>query len=174
MKKTTLLILLLFSIIVQAQVINQPANWPNTNWTVTGSYNTDPTAFEADPTTTANFAFDDDDAGSGSTDAIQAESPVIDLSAAFSAGETWLFVDTDYVFNWISSDAIGVEYWDADAGTWNPWGSPIQADTATPPTNDFCAGTSEAYTTDQLNIAGFTATETQSYPSFLFSYSEET
>ncbi|MBN2867765.1 MAG: hypothetical protein JXK08_03755, partial [Flavobacteriaceae bacterium] len=65
MKKITLLILLLFSIIVQAQVINQPANWPNTNWTVTGTYNTDPAAFEADPTTTANFAFDDDDAGSG-------------------------------------------------------------------------------------------------------------
>ena len=168
MKKTTLLILLLFSIIVQAQVINQPANWPNTNWTVTGSYNTDPTAFEADPTTTANFAFDDDDAGSGSTDAIQAESPVIDLTAAFSAGETWLFVDTDYVFNWISSDAIGVEYWDADAGTWNPWGSPIQADTTTPPTNDFCAGTSEAYTTDQLNIAGFTATQLSGFKYRLF------
>ena len=168
MKKITLLILLLFSIIVQAQVINQPANWPNTNWTVTGTYNTDPAAFEADPTTTANFAFDDDDAGSGSTDAIQAESPVIDLTAAFSAGETWLFVDTDYVFNWISSDAIGVEYWDADAGTWNPWGSPIQADTATPPTNDFCAGTSEAYTTDQLNIAGFTATQLSGFKYRLF------
>jgi hypothetical protein len=29
-----------------------------------GTFNTDPTAFEADPTVTSNFAFDDDDAGS--------------------------------------------------------------------------------------------------------------
>ncbi|WP_397364410.1 fibronectin type III domain-containing protein [Olleya sp. R77988] len=168
MKKTTLIILLLFSIIIQAQVINEPANWPNTNWLVTGTYNTDPAAFEADPTLTANFSFDDDDSGNGNTDAIQAESPVIDLTAASTAGETWLFVDFDYVFNWIGADSIGAEYWDADAGTWNPWGPPIQADTAASPTDNFCTGTTEAYTSEQLNIAGFTSSQLSGFKYRLF------
>ena len=69
MKKITLLLLLMcLSFTAGAQVLNQSAAWPNTDWTVTGVYNTDPLAFEADPTTTSNFAFDDDDAGFGSDD----------------------------------------------------------------------------------------------------------
>lgn len=43
-------------------------------------------AYEADPTTIANFAIDDDDAGNGNEENIAAESPIIDLSPAFTAG----------------------------------------------------------------------------------------
>ncbi len=144
---------------VHAQTLNQNAGWPNTNWSVTGTFNTDPLAFEADPTSTANFAFDDDDAGSGSDDIIAAESPVIDLSAAFTAGETWISITGNFVYNYNNDDILQFEYWDADASTWNIIGTPFNADTASPPLNDFCAGTSEVYTTDILNIAAFTPTQ---------------
>lgn len=157
MKKITLSLLLLCSYItLSAQVLNQPANWPNTNWQVTGTFNTDPTAFEADPTVTSNFAFDDDDAGFGSDDDIAAESPVIDLSAAFGAGETWLFVDVDYVYNELG-DVLRIEYWDADAANWVSWQDFLE--TTETPTNNFCTPTKDAFTSGQLNIAGFTASQ---------------
>nr|WP_321224585.1 fibronectin type III domain-containing protein [uncultured Psychroserpens sp.] len=142
-----------------AQTLNQNAAWPNTNWSVTGTYNTDPLAFEADPTVNANFAFDDDDAGNGSDDDIAAESPIIDLTAASNAGETWITISGNFVYNYNFDDTLQFEYWDADAGTWNIIGSPFDADTPAPPLNDFCTGTYEAYTTDILNIVGFTATQ---------------
>ena len=64
MKKITFfLLLLLFSFQAIAQVLNQAASWPNTNWSITGTYVNGPTIFEANPTTSANFAYDDDDAG---------------------------------------------------------------------------------------------------------------
>ncbi|AXG70978.1 MAM domain, meprin/A5/mu [Kordia sp. SMS9] len=142
-----------------SQTLNQNAMWPNPAWSLTGTYNADPSALEADPTVTANFAFDDDDAGNGSDDDIAAESPVIDLTAAFMAGETWITVSGNLVYNYNNDDILQFEYWDADASTWNVFSGPIDADTATPPTNNFCAGTSEAYTTDVLNIVGFTPTQ---------------
>jgi hypothetical protein len=157
MKKVTLFLLLLcFSLALSAQVINQSAAWPNTNWTVTGVYNADPTAFEADPTLTSNFAFDDDDAGGASDDDIAAESPVIDLSAAFAAGETWLFIDVDYTYNDLG-DTLNLEYWDADTSTWVAWQQFVA--TADQPTDNFCNGARDSFTSNQLNIAGFTATQ---------------
>ncbi|MFP4844448.1 fibronectin type III domain-containing protein [Winogradskyella sp. PE311] len=157
MKKITLILLLLcFSFGLSAQVLNQSAAWPNTNWTVTGVFNTDPLAFEADPTLTSNFAFDDDDAGGASDDDIAAESPVIDLTAAFAAGETWLFLDVDFTYNDLG-DVLNLEYWDADSSTWEVWQQ--FAATADQPTNDFCAGGRDSFTSNQLNIAGFSATQ---------------
>ncbi|MCF6294368.1 MAG: gliding motility-associated C-terminal domain-containing protein [Flavobacteriaceae bacterium] len=155
MKKTTLLLFLLtLSSQVSAQILNSPANWPNINWTLSGTYNTDPTAFEADPTVSANFAFDDDDAGSGSDDDIAAESPIIDLSAAFTGGETWLFVDVNYTYNMLA-DLLTLEYWDSDNNSWALWQQFLET-TATP-TNNFCSGARDAFTSNSLNIAGFTA-----------------
>ncbi|WP_296381878.1 fibronectin type III domain-containing protein [Winogradskyella sp.] len=157
MKKVTLFLLLLcFSFSLSAQVLNQPAAWPNTNWTVTGTYNVDPGAFEADPTLTTNFAFDDDDAGAGSDDDIAAESPIIDLSAAFTAGETWLFLDVDYTYNDLD-DTLNLEYWDADSSTWVTWQQFVAS--ADQPFDNFCNGGRDAFTSNQLNIAGFTATQ---------------
>ena len=92
MKKTTLFFMfcMIMTFSLYAQTLNQNAMWPNATWTVTGIYNTDPLAFESDPTITTNFAFDDDDAGNGNDDEIAAESPIINLTAAHAAGETWI------------------------------------------------------------------------------------
>ncbi|WP_353777473.1 choice-of-anchor L domain-containing protein, partial [Winogradskyella sp. 3972H.M.0a.05] len=157
MKKTTLLVLLMVSCLYSySQVLNQPANWPNANWSVTGVYNTDPTAFEADPTTTANFAFDDDDAGNGNDDDIAAESPVIDLTPAFGAGETWLLVAADYTYNPLAA-SLTLEYWDADGAAWVAW--QLFAGTADQPNDDFCAGARDSFQSDPLDISGFTASQ---------------
>lgn len=161
MKKITLFLLLMcLSVTLSAQVLNQSAAWPNTNWSVTGVYNADPTAFEADPTTAANFAFDDDDAGFGSDDDIAAESPVIDLTAAAGAGETWLFVDVDYTYNDLG-DVLNLEYWDADSSTWEVWQQFVA--TADQPTDNFCGGTRDSFTSNQLNIAAFTANQLSNF-----------
>jgi gliding motility-associated-like protein len=157
MKKITLLCMAtLFYTFSYSQVLNQPANWPNTNWSVTGTYNTDPGAFEADPTLTANFAFDDDDAGGTSDDTIAAESPIIDLSAAFTAAETWLIASVDYTYNDLG-DTLILEYWDADAAAWVTWQQFLA--TADQPNDNFCTGTRDSFTSDPLDIAGFTATQ---------------
>ncbi|MCH2196701.1 fibronectin type III domain-containing protein [Kordia sp.] len=163
MRKTTLktLFIMFFACTCTgyAQTLNQNAMWPNTNWSLTGTYNADPSALEADPTVSPNFAFDDDDAGNGSDDDIAAESPVIDLTAANAAGETWITISGNFVYNYNTDDILQFEYWDADASTWNIIGQPFNADTAGAPTNDFCSGTYEAYTTEVLNIVAFTPTQ---------------
>ena len=139
-----------------AQTLNQNAGWPNANWTVTGTFNMDPTAFEADPTASANFAFDDDDAGNPSDDDIAAESPVIDLTAAYVAGETWLTVTADYTYNDLD-DTLTLEYWDADGAAWVTWEQFVA--TADEPQDNFCAGARDAYVSAVLNIAAFTGTQ---------------
>lgn len=120
-----------------AQTFNQNAMWPNGAWTVSWTYNTDPTVFEAYPTVTANFAFDDDDAGTGSDDDIAAESPVIDLTPAHTVGETWITISGNFVYNYNNDYTLQFEYWDADASTWNIIGLPVDADTAGAPTDNF-------------------------------------
>jgi hypothetical protein len=160
MKKITLLILSLgLCFAGWSQTLNQNASWPNTNWLVTGTFNTDPLAFESDPTLTANFAFDDDDAGGASDDNIAAESPMIDLTAAFTAGENWITVSTMYVHRYLANDELVIQYWDADGATWVAWGNPYTTSTAGAPTNDYCSAVSVPLTTDVLNIAGFSPTQ---------------
>jgi hypothetical protein len=142
-----------------AQTLNQPAAWPNTNWTVTGTFNMDPLAFESDPTLTANFAFDDDDAGFASDDSIAAESPVIDLTASGTAGENWITVSAAYVHRYLPFDELVLQYWDADGAVWINWGVPFSSSTPGSPTNDYCAATPVSFTTDVLDVASFTATQ---------------
>lgn len=107
---------------INAQVLNQNAGWPNPAWTVTGTYNAAATAFEANPTTSPNFAFDDDDAGGTSDDQLAAESPIINLTAAHTAGEQKVRVSALYGYNYLAEDVLRFEYWDADALAWMPWG----------------------------------------------------
>ncbi|NNL82586.1 MAG: hypothetical protein HKP28_04295, partial [Winogradskyella sp.] len=90
--KKILLFVLLLSLTINAQVLNQPANWPNTNWTITGSYDTSAAVFTDNPTVSSFFSYDEDEAGSGSNNNIAAESPVINLTNAFNAGEIWISV----------------------------------------------------------------------------------
>ncbi|MEM6719479.1 MAG: fibronectin type III domain-containing protein [Bacteroidota bacterium] len=158
MRKITLLCMLtLFCTFAYSQVLNQPANWPNTNWSVTGTYNTDPAAFEADPTLTANFAFDEDDAGFGSNNDIAAESPVIDLTGAFTGGELWIIVDLAYNYNDNGGDILNLEYWDADAGAWVVWQQFLAS--TNQPFDNFCTPAKDAFTSDPLDITTFTPTQ---------------
>lgn len=140
----------------QAQVLNQPAGWPNASWTLTGTYS--PAGLASDPTITANFSFDDDTAGIGSVDNIAAESPVIDLTAAQAAGETWITVSLDYSYNQLGGDLLEVEYYDADAATWTTWPIGVMSDNASYNTYA-CGNTTTPFVTGELYIVGFTATQ---------------
>ncbi len=143
-----------------AQVLNQSAGWPNAAWTITGSYSTDPLAFEADPTTTANFAFDDDDAGNGGhEDNIAAESPVIDLTAAFTANERSIVITVDYGYYYLADDQLQFQYWDADAAVWVAWPGANLEGNNTDVTDDFCTIPKTTYVSDALGIGGFTPTQ---------------
>ena len=158
MKKITFLItLFLTSYALTGQVLNQSASWPNTNWTVTGTYTA--TSLESDPTIDSNFSFNDDTSGNGVDDDVAAESPVIDLTAAFAAGEFWLSVNIDHVLNGFNVETLGLQYWDADASVWVNWSIPTTADTAAAPTSNFCGSTFEPLNQGVLNISGFTATQ---------------
>ena len=157
MRKITLFaVMVLFAFSIKAQILNDCACWPNASWTVTGTYNSDASAFEANPTTSANFAFDDDDAGSASDDDIAAESPVLDLTSAFSGGETALVVTANYTYNFLA-DSLTLEYWNADTSTWVAWEAFVENDNVT--TDDFCSGTKTLFTSIELDISGFTATQ---------------
>ena len=157
MKKITIPLLFLLTILsVQAQELDQPANWPNNLWSITGTYLNESTVFEADPRTSANFAYDDDDAGGGHDDDIHAESPVINLTDANNAGETWITVNTSYVFNSLG-ELLRLQYWDADASSWTDW---ISYPGNTNSINDnFCSGNHIPANSDPLDISGFTATQ---------------
>jgi hypothetical protein len=158
MKKITLkifmIICLLGTYVGVSQTLNQAANWPNAAWTLSGSY--DAGGLAGDPTTTgASFIFDDDAAGNGSSDNIIATSPVIDLTAASMAGETWITVSGNFTYYALGGDVLAIEVYDADAMTW----SAIQTfagNTTTVSDYQNCT-TSEAYTSSVLDISGFTA-----------------
>lgn len=91
MKKITLFILLLaFTQFSIAQIINEPANWPNPDWTTSGNYGA--AGLLADPVSDSSFSFDDDATGSTSDDDIASESPIIDLTPAYNGGENQIVI----------------------------------------------------------------------------------
>lgn len=164
MKKITLFLLLIFlSLSSFSQQVKQTAAWPAPSpdpnglaWTITGTFNADPTAFEASPILTSNFAFDDDDAGNTSDDTIAAESPIIDLTDAIANGETRLEVSTSYTYNDLF-DTLVLEYYDAEADAWILWDQFLK--TEDEPEDQYCSGGRDYYASPLLNIAGFTATQ---------------
>ena len=116
MKKITLFILLLaFTQFVVAQIINEPANWPNSDWTTSGNYGA--AGLLADPTTDSSFSFDDDATGSTSDDDIASESPIIDLTPAYNGSENQIVISGNYNHNDIGG-VLSVDYWDADSSSW--------------------------------------------------------
>ncbi|MEZ0006768.1 hypothetical protein ABH942_002145 [Flavobacterium sp. 28YEA47A] len=145
---------------VNSQTLNQSAGWPNPAWTITGTYNSDPVAFESDPRTTPFFAYDDDDAGNSShEDNIAAESPVIDLTPAFTAGETTLEITVQYGYYYLANDVLRFEYWNAATSSWIPWGSASIPGNNTTVTDNFCTIPKTTYTTEGLNISAFTSAQ---------------
>ena len=155
MQKIILSILVLFSFqLGNSQVINQPANWPNTNWTTSGTYAE--AGLLADPTLADSFTFDDDAAGSTSDDDVASESPVVDLTAAFDAGETLILISGDYTHYDIGG-SLSIDYWDYDAGAWTAILELNGSEGATTQTYPSC--TSMVYFESGLDISNFTATQ---------------
>ncbi|RED38541.1 putative secreted protein (Por secretion system target) [Winogradskyella eximia] len=170
MKKITLKFLmaiaLVFSYSGMAQTLNEAAGWPSADWTISGTYTA--AGLLSDPTVDATFGFDDDAAGNGSFDDIQATSPIIDLTAASVAGETWISVSGDIIYYELE-DVLTIEVYDADAMTW----SVVETfDGNTTVVADFqnCAAT-VAYTSSVINIAGYTATQLSGFQ-YRFSYDD--
>lgn len=158
MKKIYLLLFALFSVWqINSQVLNQSAGWPNPSWTVTGTYSTAAGAFEGNPITSANFAWDDDDAGQTSIDNIAAESPIIDLTAAVASGESKVRVSAMYTYR-VLGGYLRLEYWNADTATWTPWGANIPGNNTTV-TDNFCTPAKTMYTSTDLDVSAFTATQ---------------
>ncbi|WP_460220312.1 FG-GAP-like repeat-containing protein [Psychroserpens sp. MEBiC05023] len=171
MKKITLVLALISTVFCFSQILNQPANWPNSNWVLSGSYLTNSNVLEANPTTTdSNFAYDDDDASSGHQDNIAAESPIIDLTAAHNAQEYWITVSSSYVFNDIG-EVLKLQYWDADASAWTDWGNELEENSGV--TNNFCSGNAVSYTSSFLNISSFSANQLNNFQ-YRISYDDST
>ncbi|MEJ6695656.1 MAG: T9SS type A sorting domain-containing protein [Chitinophagales bacterium] len=156
MKKIFTLLLVAFGLgffTLNAQALNQAANWPNAAWTLGGVYN--PVGLLNDPVTTANFSFDDDAAGNGSSDILFVESPVIDLTAASAAGETLLNLVFDYDYN--LGNVFQLEFYDADATAWVLW--EILPDNSAA-TSNWCAAIAVPEVTSvDLNTLFFTANQ---------------
>jgi len=163
MKKITLLLIAMLVLIsAKAQVLNQPANWPNSDWSITGTY--DQNFLYSDPTdSSSNFNFDDDDAGNGSNNDLAAESPIIDLTSAQGAGEIWLTLDVTYVFNVFVNETLTIQYWDADNSQWVQWGNIYDSSTSNAPNSNFCSGTFSNLDHPVLNIAGFNANQLENF-----------
>ncbi|NNC44563.1 MAG: T9SS type A sorting domain-containing protein [Winogradskyella sp.] len=157
--KKILLFVLLLSLTINAQVLNQPANWPNTNWTITGSYDTSAAVFTDNPTVSSFFSYDEDEAGSGSNNNIAAESPVINLTNAFNAGEIWISVTSTYVLSVFGNETLTLQYWDADLSSWVNWLNPINTNTPGAPNSNFCSATPAAFDSGILNISGFSSNQ---------------
>ena len=152
MKKITFIIInsILFSQFLIGQTLNQDALWPNSSWTVEGTYDSSEIT---DPTISANFSYNDDAAGGSSTDEIQVQSPTIDLTAASNAGETWIEVVHSYNYNLGTSFTL--EYYDADTASWSLWNDlPDNSST----TSNWC-GNLTPNTSSILDIGSFTASQ---------------
>ena len=158
MKKITFLLLFLIGITGQAQILNQPANWPNPNWTLTGSYSSSAANLEGNPTISSNFSYDDNENGFGLFSQISAESPIIDLTTAHTSGENWITISVDYRYNEQVIDDLELQYWNTDTSTWVTWHS-FDTDTPNVYTNHYCNATAVSFTSDILDITNFTATQ---------------
>jgi len=166
MKKITLL-LFLISNIIYSQVLNQPANWPNENWTTSGEYTA--LGLIAEPSTSDSFTFDDDAAGNTSLgDFVASESPIIDLTAAFNAGETFITITGDYSHYDIGG-YLAVEYFDAQANDWV--GNLLQLESTTTTATDYQNCENTVSFEAILDISNFTANQLADFK-YRFNYSD--
>ena len=154
MKKLLLstLLLSLFCAYSYAQQLNQPANWPNNQWILSGTYNA--TYLLEDPTSSSSsFSFDDNLAGGASVNTVAAESPIIDLSAAFGANETELTVSFQYGLNIYQNESLHLQYWNDTTNEWDDWGNPLTENSST--TVGFCNDIPTTFISNGLDISSF-------------------
>lgn len=162
MKKLLLLTatFFLFCFFSIAQQINQQANWPNNQWSLSGTY--DAAFLYENPTaTSASFSFDDNLAGGTSINSVAIESPIIDLSAAVTANETDLIVNFNYVLNVYQTETLTLQYWNFDTSTWVNWGNNIVDNSSA--SVDFCNAQSSSFTSEGLNVSSFTSSQLTSF-----------
>ncbi|MBC8756696.1 T9SS type A sorting domain-containing protein [Kordia sp. YSTF-M3] len=171
MEKNTLkifmIVFLLGSYVGVSQTLNHNPFWPNPNWTLSGTFTAG--GVVADPTTVnLNFTFDDDTAGNGSFDDLQATSPALDLTPASTAGETWVTISGGFVYRALGGDVLNIEIYDADAMTW----SVLHTFARNTTTTNFltCNGLSP-YTTPIIDISAYTATQLSGFR-FRFTYDD--
>lgn len=159
MKKFLLFTLLitLFCIHSNAQQLNQSANWPNNQWTLSGNYNS--AYLYENPTSSASgsFSFDDNLAGGSSLNNVAAESPVINLNAAYSANQTEITVTFPYVFNIYQTETLNLQYWDSGSNEWINWGNELN-DNSSSQVN-FCNSSPTNYISEGLDISSFTSAQ---------------
>lgn len=169
MKKTLLISTILFLLCyhVNAQELNQMANWPNENWNLSGTY--DNNYLYENPTISSgssSFSFNDDEAGGSSVNNVAVESPTIDLTAAFNADETDIIVTFQYVYNIYTNETFRLQYWDADSSEWINWGNAIEENTNSG--SSFCNQTRTTFNSSLLSIITFTNTQLQNFRYRLF------
>ncbi|NCP85724.1 MAG: hypothetical protein GW823_12760, partial [Bacteroidetes bacterium] len=145
---------------LNTQTLNQATSWPDQTWTIEGTYNA--ANLLANPTTVASsFKFDDAQVAH-TGDIIYLESPFINLSSAFSANEKGLKISFNLAFALTpqTTEMIGLQYWDADAGLWKD----MPGGRADP---DLTLGDYLLCTTEQIDIyfdfSAFTANQLQNF-----------
>ncbi|NNE31769.1 MAG: T9SS type A sorting domain-containing protein [Winogradskyella sp.] len=152
----------LITISTRSQVINEPANWPNNSWSLTGSY--DANFLDANPTISDGssfFSFNDDNAGGSSINNVAAESPTINLTAAISSGETDIAVSFNYVFNIFQSEELKLQHWDADVNLWLDWGEGLTENSNAQ--DNFCSGSTTNFLSGLLDISTYTNNQLQNF-----------
>jgi len=160
--KKKLLLLAVFLIVgtLSSQTLNQTTTWPNASWTLTGTYNSGNLLLN--PTTIdSNFKFDDNQVAN-TGDIIYLQSPLIDLSAAFSAGEKALKIsfNLSYALTPATSELIGIEYWDADAGAWTSMPNTSAASGSSVGTYTSCTGVLDD---EYFDFSAFTLNQQQNF-----------
>lgn len=147
-----------------AQTLNQNANWPNANWTITGSFTSG--ALLSDPTVAGTqFQFDDQAVNAGAdNNNIAAESPVINLQPAFDNGETGIFIFFQVAFTISNQELLAVEIFDADANGGNgDWAELGAASDETEGDYTTCTLGSDPNAEIIMSIENFTTNQLQNF-----------
>ncbi|MGK0286684.1 MAG: hypothetical protein ACI9GM_001735 [Salibacteraceae bacterium] len=151
---TTLVFGLALNTLANSQTLNQDANWPNNQWMLSGSYNSDNLIENPSIITgAASFSFNDDLTGLVSTDNIAIESPQIDLTAAFNANELYITVTFQYVLNVVENEFLRLQYW--DSSQWVNWDNAL-IDNSSVDTN-FCDTAFSSFESNSLDISSLTS-----------------
>jgi hypothetical protein len=161
MKKTLLGVLfMLFSVFSFAQTLNYNANWPNTAWSLSGTFL--PEGVINNPTVplgSSNFTFDDSVLPLGTNSSIYLESPIIDLTSAFNAGEKIINISFKISYRVISTEILTVEFWDATNSIWNSGGNADVLDI----NNDYQSCTNLQSINFDIDISSYDANQLANY-----------
>lgn len=166
MKRITLLVTLFFLVNeVTSQTLNQSANFPNANWTLSGTYTA--AGLQLNPTTSdSQFRFNDNAVNSGNdNNDIMLTSPIINLKPAFDAGETGVTISFQVAYRLVGSQVLKVEWYNADTATWGQFPGDSSAPENDDATNAYktCTFGSESDAEITFSISGFTTNQLQNF-----------